>query len=187
MPVSENDPARVLLVGYRATGKTATGRALAELIRWRALDTDQQLVAETGRSIPEIFAERGEREFRRFESQVLRRTVAQDRVVIATGGGIILSAENRQVLAAAGPVVWLRGSVQTIQARLAADPATAGSRPALTDNDPVAEVPQVLEQRIPLYEQVAHLAVDTDRLSSQDAARLILGWLQNRYPQVTWE
>lgn len=186
MSDSEIHPLRVLLVGYRASGKTATGLALAERLQWRAVDTDQQLVQEARMSIAQIFADRGEVEFRRLESQTLRRVVREQHVVISTGGGAVLSAANRQILKEAGPVIWLRTSASTIQARLTADRDgnRDDARPALRGQDAILEVPELLAQRVPLYQEVARLVVDTDARSVRDVADVIFHWLQTEYPRT---
>ncbi len=169
---------RLILVGYRGTGKTVTSALLAERLGWQAIDTDFQLVQDVGQPISAIFADRGEAVFRQLECDTLRKLVHRKQVVIATGGGIVLSSANRELIDGAGPVVWLRASVSTIQSRLAKDRSVKETRPALLGKDAVTEVPEVLRQRAPLYEAVSDFVLDTDSLTPAQVADAILAWLR---------
>jgi shikimate kinase len=161
MPTPTPSPREaVALVGYRGAGKTTVGRLLAARLGWDFLDADEALEAETGVSIPTIFATEGEPAFRDREAGVLRRLTSRDRLVLATGGGAVLREENRAALRRFGAVVWLRTDPQTLRRRLGA--GGAAGRPALTAAGTLAEIDAVLAAREPLYREVADVAIDTD-------------------------
>jgi shikimate kinase len=165
---------RILLVGYRGTGKSTVGRSLAAALRWSFVDCDEEVERQVGRSIADIFAQEGEEGFRDREAAVLRSVCQQRECVIATGGGVVLRESNRLVLRQAGWVVWLRAEPETILSRLQRDPSTAARRPALTEQGGLAEICTLLVQRTPLYAAVADHVVDTDHLSPQAVVATIL-------------
>ena len=121
-------------------------------------------------------AEEGEAGFRAREAAVLEELCGRRRHVIATGGGVVLRPENRDRLRAAGLVVWLTADAPTLWERLRQDATTAERRPALTVGG-LAAVEEFLRARRPLYEAVAHLAVDTARRSPPEVAEAILALL----------
>ena len=120
--------ANIVLIGYRGTGKTSVARELATRLDRPWFDADEELERTAGKSIAEIFAEGGEPAFRDWESLVVTRLAEQRGVILATGGGAILRAENRAALARHGRMVWLQASPETIHARIQADAATAARR-----------------------------------------------------------
>src|SRR5579884_2267344 len=156
---------RIYLVGPRGSGKTTAGRLLAARLGWAFLDADDVIEARAGRSVADIFATEGESGFRDREAAVLADLARLDRHVISPGGGAVLRPENRQLLRATGFCVRLTGETATLSARLAADPATAARRPALTGRSAADEMAQVVREREPLYREVAHCSVPTDGLS----------------------
>jgi shikimate kinase len=163
----------IFLVGYRCTGKTTAARLLAaRLGRWWA-DNDDLVEAKLGRSVREIFAERGEAGFRDCEAAALRELCGHAGGVVATGGGAVLREENRRRMRAAGTVVWLTAGAETLWRRMQADPATAERRPALTVGG-LAEVRELLAAREPLYREAAHLIIDTDSRSPEAVVDAIL-------------
>jgi len=154
---------RIYLVGPRGSGKTTVARALADALGWAWRDADAALVEAAGRSIRELFESEGEAGFRDRESAVLRELARCDRHVIATGGGVVLRPENRELLRATGLVVRLTADVATLCQRLSSDATTAEQRPGLTGRaaaDP-EEVAVVVAAREPLYAATAHVTVDT--------------------------
>ncbi|MEX0586133.1 MAG: shikimate kinase [Pirellulales bacterium] len=151
----------VALIGYRGTGKTTVARLLALRLGWSWRDADIELERRAGRTIAEIFACDGEGTFRDLESDVLADLTRLDRAVLALGGGVVLRQENRNLLAGA-TLVWLAASAETIQERLAADPATGSQRPNLTIDGGLTEIRAKLDDRRELYRQSADLAVDTE-------------------------
>ena len=152
----------LFLIGFRGTGKTSVGRALAQHLAWRFVDMDETIAAESGRSIAEMVRIQGWQYFREQERRLLRRLAEGRRQVVGTGGGVILLPDNVATLRSVGTVIWLRAGLDTIQRRLAGDDRTGAFRPALTRLDPAAEIETLLAARTPLYKAAMHLAVDTD-------------------------
>jgi shikimate kinase len=161
-------PRSVVLIGFMASGKTAVGKALAERFGFDFMDTDA-LVEESARStVPKIFEALGEEGFRSLEREAVIRAAAREGCVIACGGGAILSVRNYGVLKGAGPIVYLRTSVDELIARL----GQGEGRPLLR-GDPAEAVPRLLSERAPAYETAAELIVDTDGRTPADVAKEI--------------
>ena len=128
-------------------GKTTVGRRLAERLGWAYLDSDAQVVATTGRTVPELFAEKGEAAFRAVESRVLAAALTGDEpVVVSAAGGVVLSEANRTLLARSGTVVWLRADPSLLARRVG-----KGEGRPLLDDDPAAVLSRLeRERRAPL-------------------------------------
>lgn len=173
----------ISLVGYRGTGKSTIAAALAIRLGWAVVDADVEIERRAGCSIRDIFEAGGEPAFRAAERQVMTELLAGDRQVIAAGGGAVLHPDTRREMRNAGPVVWLRASVETILDRLARDAATRIRRPALTDQDPRTEITTLLARREPLYGEIATVTVDTDGRSPPEIVAEICAQL----PPVTGE
>ena len=154
-------------------GKTTIGRILARKLGKRFVDSDHEIEARTGASIPWIFEIEGEESFRRRESEVIRDLCGQDGIVLATGGGAVLSADNRARLAAGGTVVYLRANVHNILQRTGHDK----NRPLLQTADPRRKLEELLIQREPLYREIAQLVIDTGRPNVQSMVQTILDQL----------
>lgn len=167
----------VYLIGYRASGKTTAGRALASRLCREFVDTDHLIEAEAGREIAVIFEESGEDAFRQIETGILGKICERSRrgeeLVVATGGGIVLRTENVQNMRDSGKVVWLRASAAVLGKRIGADPATGRNRPPLSGDSAVAEVEDVLRGRHPLYEAAADCIVDTGDLDQEEVCRAV--------------
>jgi len=168
----------LILIGYRATGKTTLARLLAQRLGWSWIDADVELEQRAGKSIARIFAEDGEPAFRDLEVQVIADLCRRPHLVLAAGGGAPMRAESRQAMRAAGRVVWLRAKPETILARMTGDQTTAARRPNLTDKDPLAEIVHLLEKREPIYRETAHHVVDTEGRDPEQLAEAILTWFQ---------
>lgn len=162
----------IFLIGMMGAGKTTVGRLLARRLKWRFLDSDQEIERRCGVTIPVIFDIEGEAGFRSRESQVIADLTAQEGVVLATGGGAVLHEDNRAALRSRGFVVYLSAPLELLVERTARD----RSRPLLQTDDPAARVAELLEARDPVYRQVADLVVQTDRRSARHVVREI----QNR-------
>jgi shikimate kinase len=172
----------VYLVGYRGSGKTAVGRLLAARLGWPFCDADLLLEARAGRSIASIFAADGELAFRDLESAVIdelaARSLGGERLVVATGGGIVLRPRNVEVLRRSGIVVWLEASAGELRRRIGLDPRSASQRPALSPGGTaVDEVEAVLRAREPLYRAAAHHSISTDGRSPAEVMEAVLPWL----------
>jgi len=160
----------IFLIGYRGTGKSSVARELASRLGFDWVDADDVVEREAGKTIAAIFAEEGEAAFREREARVAAALSRKRRTVVALGGGAVLREDNRRVIGLAGSVVWLMASIDTILARLAADPATASRRPALTGSGERAEVESLLAVREPLYRQCATLVVNTEGKTAAEVA-----------------
>ena len=145
------------LVGLMGAGKTTVGRALARKAEKTFYDSDQEIEARTGVRVATIFDIEGEQRFRDRESSVIADLVKLDDIVLATGGGAILRAENRRCLSENGTVIYLRASIDDLWARTQHD----RNRPLLQIADPRAKLASLFEERDPLYRQVADLVIDT--------------------------
>lgn len=150
------------LVGYRGSGKSSVGAVLAARLVLPFLDADTVLETDAGRSIRDIFATEGEGGFRDRESATLRKLAGGNRAVIATGGGVILRPENRELLRATGFVVWLTAPAELLWDRISIDPTTAVRRPNLAGGG-LGEVKALLAVREPLYALTAHATVDASQ------------------------
>ena len=164
---------KIILTGYRATGKTLVGQMLAQHLHLEFLDTDEMLVSRAGKSIRQIVAQEGWGQFRLLERDLLAEMVCCNDAVISTGGGAILHQDIWNLLRQTGLVVWLTADIDTICRRLAEDGKSSGQRPSLTDSDIYAEVAQVLAEREPLYEKGSHLAVDTSNTTADEIVHII--------------
>ena len=160
-------PDNIFLVGMMGAGKTSVGKALARDLHKTFFDSDHVIEARTGVRIPVIFELEGEAGFRAREAAVIDELTAQHNVVLATGGGAVLSEANRQLLHSRGMVIYLRASVQDLWHRTKHD----RNRPLLQTADPLARLTELHAQRDPLYRAVAHLVVDT---GSQSLRSLVL-------------
>lgn len=148
----------IFLIGSRGCGKTTVGQALAAACQFAFIDTDQVLQARARCSIADLVASEGWEGFRARETQTLQ-SVTQADAVIATGGGIILAAGNREFMRNHGVVIYLKAPVSVLAGRLAAFPEE-GQRPTLTGKPIAEEVREVLAQRDALYRDSAHFIVD---------------------------
>lgn len=162
----------VFLIGFRASGKTAVGRELARRLGCGLVDTDrlveEGLRATTAvKTIAECFARLGEPEFRARETEALestcRRIAGGERLVVATGGGIVLAERNQTLLRGHGWVAWLTAAAAVLRERLQADASSPASRPALTAGGTAAdEIPQLLAAREPKYREAANQVISTE-------------------------
>lgn len=155
---------RVILIGYRGTGKSSVARLVAARLDLEVFGMDGEIVRRAGKPVPEIVAERGWPGFRDLEEEVCRDAVARDDVVIDCGGGVIERPRNIEALSAAGSVFWLKARPETIVARIGGDT----QRPSLTGAESFTdEVVEVLTRREPLYAELARYTIDTDALTPE--------------------
>jgi len=166
----------IFLVGMMGAGKTTIGRSLARKLGLTFVDADKELVARTGAAVATIFEIEGEAGFRKRESALLVELAAGENSVIATGGGVVLAGENRKVLRERGTVIYLRARVESLWERTRHD----SSRPLLATPDPRATLATLLEQREPLYLEVAHLVVDTGPQSPSALATRLAATLRQQ-------
>lgn len=178
-------PTRIVLTGFSGTGKSLVAplvaRRLALRLRsgqgWPVVDTDALIQEAAGRSIADIFARDGEPYFRGLEADALRIACGQSRAVLSTGGGAVLRAENRRLMAEGGFVVCLEARPETILQRLNEGAAEEPlGRPLLTGPDPLGCIRELKEGRQPFYALADH-TVHTDGLSPEGvAAEVVRAW-----------
>lgn len=154
---------KIALVGLPGGGKSTVGRQLARRTGVRFIDSDTVLEERIGLPIRSFFEQRGEAAFRDLEEQVIDELTSTESagLVLATGGGSVLRAVNRERLRVRTTVVYLRSTPEELYRRLRHDT----QRPLLQVADPMAKLRELYEQRHPLYEQTAHYSVDTGRPS----------------------
>jgi len=148
----------VFLIGPMGSGKTAVGRHLARILRYTFLDSDADIEAKTGVDIPFIFEKEGESGFRVREKEAIERLTRLDSIVLATGGGAVIDADNRRILSERGVVVYLETSVGQQLERT----RHARHRPLLNDSDPEQKLNELMRRRAILYAEIADFTVSTD-------------------------
>ncbi len=151
----------LILVGLMGAGKTTIGRLLAKHFDRTFVDSDHEIEARTGVRIPVIFELEGEAGFRARESAMLAELVRRDSIVLATGGGAVLDPANRALLRENGLVIYLRAQAADLWHRTQRDV----NRPLLRTDDPHARLQELYIVRDPLYQEAAHMIVDTGRQS----------------------
>lgn len=164
----------LVLIGFRATGKSVVGRLLADKLQFTFIDTDQEVEKRTGKTITQIFQEQGERYFRDVEATMVIHYGNKFGYVISCGGGAILRPGNVEAMKTHGKVIWLTASVETICERLHADPKSATQRPPLTNLDEVQEIRQMLASRARLYRDAADFTIKTDGKTPEDVVEDII-------------
>jgi shikimate kinase len=157
-------------------GKSTVGRLLAERLGYDFYDSDHEIEARTGASIPMIFDIEGESGFRRREAQVIDELTQLPNIVLATGGGAVLRPDNRKHLRSRGFVIYLRSDVDNLFNRVRHD----RNRPLLQSEDPKATLAAILEQRDPLYLEVADLVVKTEAVPVGQVVRQIVNQLKEQ-------
>jgi shikimate kinase len=150
-------PGNIFLVGLMGAGKTSVGKLLARRLGKAFYDCDQEIERATGVKIPVIFEIEGEAGFRAREARMLAELAVRSDIVLATGGGAVLSAENRKLLAGNGVVVYLRAVVADLWQRTRHD----RNRPLLKTDEPLARLEQLFAERDPLYRGIADIIVDS--------------------------
>lgn len=176
MPASAQLPydLPLFLVGMMGAGKTTIGRNLARILNREFVDLDHELEARCGVRVSLIFDIEGEEGFRKRETAVLEECSRRPGIVLATGGGAVLAAENRRYLKERGVVVYLRASAHELYRRVARD----RNRPLLQTADPLARIQELLKEREPLYEELATLTLETGTLPVSQVVRSLIPLLQ---------
>jgi shikimate kinase/3-dehydroquinate synthase len=173
----------IAITGFMGTGKSAVGQEVARRLGWQFIDMDDVIVERAGKSISRIFAEDGEPAFRALESQVCADLSVQDRLVIATGGGALVNADNRRTMMRGGTVVCLNADPEEILRRVGDD----DNRPLLNVPDPRARIAELLDARRAAYQAIPW-QIETTGLSVEQVAERVIALadvitLPVRYPQ----
>jgi shikimate kinase len=163
----------VFLIGPMGAGKSTIGRLLAADLRLDFKDTDKEIEDRSGVDIPWIFDMEGEAGFRDREAAMVAELTQLDKVLLATGGGVIINAENRRAMASRGRVVYLMTSIDEQVRRTARDK----KRPLLNSEDPRKILTDLMDLRHPLYEEIADYIIDTDGRSPKSVAQELVRML----------
>lgn len=146
------------------TGKTSVGLRVAKSLGFSFVDTDECIVRKAGKSIPDIFEERGESGFRDLETEVLRDCLTRSGQVVSTGGGIVVTPENLPLLESGGYTIWLKAGADTIFERVSRN----SNRPLLQTTNPRETIATLLADRQKLYESAMDLSIATDDLTMEE-------------------
>lgn len=149
------------IIGPRGSGKTTIGQHLANSIGFQFVDTDKLILERAGKSIAEIVEQHGWDYFRHLESEVLQ-SIKPGKLVVSTGGGIVLAKENQQTMRDNGTVIYLSANPEVLMQRLAAEPQDH-QRPSLTGKSLLEEIEEVMQQREPIYRATAHHVIDASK------------------------
>jgi shikimate kinase len=166
----------IILIGFMGSGKSAVGHKLARELSMDYLDTDEIIEKTEKISINDIFAKKGEPHFRNLETEVIKTLQDYDNFVISTGGGMVLRPENVKMLKEIGPMVLLWADPDAVYTRVKKET----HRPLLNVSDPRAEIKKILDDRKPIYDQVADHKVDTSKLDVNEAVEDIKEWLKSK-------
>jgi shikimate kinase len=169
---------KIILTGYRATGKSSIGKILADLLDFGFIDTDQVIEKTHGETIAEMVGRGGWEMFRRKEEDLLQELARSKNKVIATGGGSVMHKNAWKKLRKNALAVWLTADVKTICQRLAADNDAEDQRPALTEMGTMDEIAMVLRERQPVYEKSSDLTINTEGKTPEQVAEFIVAELK---------
>lgn len=162
----------LILIGFRCTGKSSVGKAVAKQLGRRFVDIDDYIEEKEGKTIKEIFDKEGEIGFRRLEREAIKELCKMDNMVIATGGGAVMDEENIRNMKRNGYLVLLEAGPEAIYSRLMNDAKSYNQRPNLTPKAPFEEIKHLLEVRKPFYHNNADIVFDSstesiDRISKK--------------------
>jgi len=163
----------IFLIGPMGAGKSTIGRTLAKELKLEFYDSDEVIEARSGASIAWIFDVEGEEGFRRREQKIVDELTQKNNIVLATGGGVIMTSENRNALAGRGTVIYLKTSLQQQYERTKRDT----KRPQLQTDNLEERLEYLRDEREPLYEELADISFETDRLTVKAVANNIVKYL----------
>ena len=166
----------VVITGFMCSGKTSVGKKLAEKLNFDFLDTDDLVENKVGMRITEIFEKYGEPYFRELEAQIIKEVSEKNKLVISTGGGVVLREENVNNLRKNGVIINLVAKPETIYERLKKQP---GIRPLLNKPNPLEEIKKLLEYRERYYKN-CDFRIETDNLSVEEIVEKILNFLKTK-------
>ena len=166
MKTNEN----IFLIGPMGAGKSTIGRRLTQLLEMDLHDSDREIEQRTGADISLIFELEGEEGFRARESSMIDELTRKKNIVLATGGGVVMRPENRELLSSRGKVIYLQTSVEQQLQRTCYD----HKRPLLQTEDPEKRLNELMAIRDPLYRETANITVNTDGRSVNTVAHEII-------------
>jgi shikimate kinase len=165
----------IALIGLPGVGKSSIGRRLAAALDMPFRDADEEVERAAGRSISEIFAERGETEFRDGERRVIARLLDEPAHVLATGGGAFMNSDTRRLIREKAVSIWLRADIDVLARRV----ARKNNRPLLKDRDPLEVLTALAEARHPVYAE-ADITIDSVESPHSTAVKAIIEALEAR-------
>ena len=171
------------LIGYRGSGKSTVAPLIAAALRskvpnWISVDADDLVEQSAGMSIAQIFAEFGEPDFRRRETEIITGLARESNLVVSLGGGAPMFAANRDLIVDSGKTAWLTADTDVLWQRICGDETTEQQRPNLTDQGGREEIVQFLAQRNPVYADCADYTIDVGELAPQEIADRIVNWFE---------
>ncbi|MDJ0805600.1 MAG: shikimate kinase AroK [Gammaproteobacteria bacterium] len=169
-----NRKQNLFLIGPMGAGKTTVGKQLSRALGMEFMDSDLEIQRRTGVDIPTIFEFEGEQGFRDRERAVIEELTAKEGIVLATGGGAVLDADNRRVLSSRGLVIYLHCSPEHQYDRTYRD----RNRPLLQTENPLEKLKDLMQIREPLYRQTADMVVISERRNAQAVVREIQAGLE---------
>ncbi|MFY9270781.1 MAG: shikimate kinase [Candidatus Manganitrophaceae bacterium] len=159
----------IVLLGFMGTGKSVVGRRLAAALGRPFVDSDRVIEEKAGKPVSEIFADRGEAEFRRLETEAVAELSDKKGSIIATGGGVVLNSKNLDLLGKNGVLILLKSRPEVIFKRVQ---KRAGQRPLLQGPDPLSEIKRLLAERDPYYQR-ADAVFDTSEMALDEVVEQI--------------
>ncbi|VAX39855.1 Shikimate kinase I [hydrothermal vent metagenome] len=170
----------ITLIGYRGSGKSSIAPLIATRLGWQWADVDRLIEKKADKTIKDIFEQEGEPAFREIEREVVSELFQKKQMVIATGGGTVLSSQNRDHFIQGGPVIWLKASVEGLFERISKDPISEETRPSLTSKGGgIEEIQEVLQQREPFYKECATIKIETENHTFDSIVKKIMQQLPN--------
>ena len=163
----------IFLIGPMGAGKSTIGRTLAKELKLEFYDSDEVIEQRTGADISWIFDVEGEEGFRKREQKIIEELTQKSNIVLATGGGVVTSPENRNALAARGTVIYLKTSLQQQYERTKRDT----KRPLLQTDDLEGRLEDLRQEREPYYEELADMSFETDKLTVKAVANNIIKYI----------
>lgn len=167
-------PSLIVLCGFMGTGKSAVGRALSKMIRYQFFDSDRELEAKEGRSIPQIFEQEGEAYFRALEKETIFKLAQSENTILSIGGGALLNPEVFQLLASKGKMILLEATADEIAKRLGHE----NERPLLKGGNRKKKILELMKQREPIYAQI-QLKLDTTGLAVDEVVQRVYSLLED--------
>lgn len=163
---------RIILIGFMGVGKTTIGKIIAKKLKLNFVDMDNYIEKREGKSISKIFEEYGEQHFRELESESLKDLIKSDNIVISTGGGIVTTKENSEILKKEKIVIFLDGNTQTILNHLSKE---IDKRPLLSNSNNVEDtISNLLNQRYEKYNSICDIKIDINEKNIEEVVSQIL-------------